>query len=109
VGIVYGPTLLKERSDVGKRLMTALVKGSRAIQGDAIKSDEHLAIFSKYTRIPADTLKTMDQYDFAPDLAPNVPSLMDIQQVFIAEGLLKLAAPLPAERWSDETYVRAAR
>jgi NitT/TauT family transport system substrate-binding protein len=109
VGIIYGPTLLNERADVGKRLMAALVKGSRAIQGDAIKSDEHLAIFSKYTRIPAETLKLMDPYDFAPDLAPNIQSLTDMQQVFIKEGLLKLAAPLPPERWSDEAFVKAAR
>ncbi len=109
VGIVYGPTLLKERPDVGKRLMAALVKASRAIQGDAIKSDENLAIFSKYTRIPAETLKTLDPYDFAPDLAPNVQTLMDMQQVFITEGQLKLGQPLPPDRWSDVTFVQSAR
>jgi NitT/TauT family transport system substrate-binding protein len=109
VGIVYGPSLLKDRPEVGKRLMAALVKGSRAIQGDAIKSDENLAIFSKYTNIPAATLKSMDPYDFAPDLAPNVQSLMDMQQVFIAEGQLKLTAPLPPERWADDSFVKAAR
>jgi NitT/TauT family transport system substrate-binding protein len=105
VGIVYGPTLFKGRPDVGKRLMTALVKGSRAIQGDTIKSDEHLAIFSKYTRIPVETLRSMDPYDFAPNLAPNIPTLMDMQQVFIAEGLLKFPAPLPPDRWVEESYV----
>ena len=35
----------------------------------------------------------MDPYDFVPDLAPNAQSLMDMQQLFITEGLLKLAAP----------------
>jgi NitT/TauT family transport system substrate-binding protein len=106
VGIIYGPSLLKDRPDVGKRLMAALVKASRSIQGDAIKSDENLAIFSKYTRIPAETLKSMDPYDFAPDLAPNVPTLMDMQQVFIDQGQLKLAAPLPPERWADDSFVK---
>jgi NitT/TauT family transport system substrate-binding protein len=109
VGIVYGPSLLKDRADVGRRLMAALIKASLAIQGDAIKSDENLAIFSKYTRIPVETLRTMDPYDFAPDLAPNVQSLMDMQQVFIEQGQLKLAAPLPADRWSDDSFVKAAR
>jgi NitT/TauT family transport system substrate-binding protein len=105
VGIIYGPSLLKDHPDVGKRLMAALVKASRSIQGDAIKSDENLAIFSKYTKIPAETLKTMDPYDFAPDLAPNVATLMDMQQVFIDQGQLKLSAPLPPERWADSTFV----
>jgi NitT/TauT family transport system substrate-binding protein len=109
VGIIYGPSLLKERNDVGKRLMASLVKGSQAIQGDAIKSEENLAIFSKYTRIPVETLRSMDPYDFAPDLAPNVQSLMDMQEVFIKEGQLKLAAPLPPERWADDSFVKAAR
>ena len=89
--------------------MAALVKGSRAIQGDAIKSDENLATFAKYTNLPVTTLKTVDPYDFAPDLAPNVQSLMDMQQVFIAEGQLKLATPLPPERWADDSFVKAAR
>jgi NitT/TauT family transport system substrate-binding protein len=109
VGIVYGPTLLKDRPEVGRRLMAALVKGSQAIQGDAIKREENLAIFSKYTKIPVETLKSMDPYDFAPDLAPNVQSLMDMQDVFIKEGQLKLAAPLPPERWADDSFVKAAR
>jgi NitT/TauT family transport system substrate-binding protein len=109
VGIVYGPTLLKDRPEVGRRLMAALVRGSQAIQGEAIKREEHLAIFSKYTRIPVETLKSMDPYDFAPDLAPNVQSLMDMQQVFITEGQLKLTAPLPPERWADDSFVKAAR
>jgi NitT/TauT family transport system substrate-binding protein len=105
VGIIYGPSLLKDHPDVGKRLMTALIKASRSIQGDAIKSDENLAIFSKYTKLPAETLKAMDPYDFAPDLAPNVASLMDMQQMFIDQGQLKLAAPLPPERWADNSFV----
>jgi NitT/TauT family transport system substrate-binding protein len=109
VGIIYGPSLLKDRNAVGQRLMAALVKGSKAIQGDAIKSDENLAIFSKYTKLPVETLKTMDPYDLAPDLAPNVATLMDMQQVFIEQGQLKLAAPLPADRWSDDSFVKAAR
>jgi NitT/TauT family transport system substrate-binding protein len=106
VGIIYGPSLLKDRPDVGKRLMAALIKASRSIQGDAIKSDENLAIFSKYTRIPAETLKSMDPYDFAPDLAPNVATLMDMQRVFIDQGQLKLSAPLPPERWADTSFTR---
>jgi NitT/TauT family transport system substrate-binding protein len=109
VGIIYGPTLLKDRPEVGRRLAAALVKGSQAVQGDAIKSEENLAIFSKYTRIPVETLRSMDPYEYAPDLAPNAQTLMDMQEVFIKEGQLKLSAPLPPERWVDDSFVKAAR
>ena len=108
VGTVYGSGFIKDRAEVGRRFMTALVRASRDLQGDRVRSDEHLQIFAKYTNIAVDTLRTMDPYDFAPDLAPDVPTLTDMQQVFIAEGVLRFASPIPPERWADDSFVKHA-
>ena len=108
VGTLYGSAFIKDRAEVGRRFMTALVKGSRDLQGDRVKSDEHLGIFEKYTRTSVDTLKTMDPYSFDPNLTPDVPTLTDMQRVFIDEGILRLAAPIPPERWADDSFVRHA-
>jgi NitT/TauT family transport system substrate-binding protein len=106
---VFGPSLLKERPEVEQRFMNALVRASRDLQGPSLKSDENLAIFSKHVRIPVETLKTMDPYDYEPTLKPDAATLTDMQQVFITEGLLRFASPIPAERYVDETFSNNAR
>ena len=88
--------------------MTALVRAARDLQGDRTRSDEHLQIFAKYTNIQLETLKTMDPYDFDPNLTPDVPTLTDMQKVFIEEGVLKFAGPISPDRWSDDSYVKYA-
>ncbi len=108
VGTVYGPSLLKDRAETGRRFMTALVRAARDLQDGRVRSDQHLEIFSKYTNIPVDTLRAMDPYDFDPNLTPDVPTLTDMQQVFIAEGILRLPNPLPPERWADTSFVMHA-
>lgn len=108
VGVVYGGQFIKDRPDVGRRLMVGLMKGARDVLGKDYYKDEHLAIYNKYTRTPVDTLKTMDQYDFFPDLHPDVATLTDMQRIFIAEGVLKLPAPLPPTRWADDSFTKFA-
>lgn len=108
VGTVFGPSLVKDRPGVAARVMMALVRAARDLQGAGIKSDANLAIFEKYVRLPIDTLRTMDPYDYEPNLRPDAATLTDMQQVFIAEGLLRFAAPIPADRYIDESYANTA-
>ena len=106
VGTVFGPSLVKDRPGVGQRFMNGLMKAAKDLQGPALKSDANLAIFEKYVRIPTATLRTMDPYDYEPNLKPDLATLTDMQQVFIAEGLLRFASPIPAERYVDESLTR---
>ena len=108
VGTVYGGQFIKDRPDVGRRLMVGLVKGARDLQGQDYYKPEHIAIYSKYTKVPVETLQTIDRYDFFPDLHPDVATLTDMQRIFIAEGVLKIPAPLPPERWADESFTKYA-
>ena len=108
VGTVYGSGFIKGPEEWGRRFMIALVKGSRDLQGGRIKSDEILRILSNYTNTPLDTLKTMDPYDFDPDLKLDVATLTDMQQVFIDEGILKFASPIGPEKWADDSFIKYA-
>ena len=38
----------------------------------------------------------------------SAPLLTDMQRIFIAEGVLKIPAPLPPERWADESFTKYA-
>lgn len=108
VGTVYGSGFIRDRAEVGRRLMTALIRASRDLQGDQIKSDEHLQIFATYTNIAVDTLRTMDPYEFDPNLTPDVTTLTDMQHVFIDEGVLRFAGPISPDRWADDSFVTYA-
>jgi NitT/TauT family transport system substrate-binding protein len=108
VGIVYGGDFIQRRGDVARNLFVALVRGVRDIQGADFSKPENLAIYSKYTRTPVETLQKMDPYAFYTDLHPDVPTLMDMQRVFIGSGSLKLSAPLSPERWLDDSFSKYA-
>ncbi len=108
VGVVFGPRLMKEKPELGQKLMLALVKGARDIRGDKFYDPKNLEIFSKYTKLQVDQLKNMPSYDFRPDLAPDVETYQDMQKVFIQAGLLRYAEPLPTSKVVDDSFVRFA-
>jgi NitT/TauT family transport system substrate-binding protein len=98
VGVTYGGPFLKGRPDVARNLLAALIKGAHDVQGQGYFAPENLDAYAKYTGTPVETLKTMDAYDFDPNLAPDTATLMDMQRVFIAEGVQQ-GEPIPAERF----------
>lgn len=108
VGVTFGGPFIKNRPEVAQRVMVALVRGARDVQGQGYFSPENLAAYSKYTATPVETLRGMDPYAFSPNLEPDVKTLQDMQQVFITEGVLNLREPLPASRYVDDTFQQQA-
>src|SRR5581483_2997177 len=108
VGLVYGTAFMRDHDAAAKRLFAALVRGARDLQGDRYYSDANLEIFAKYTNLPVDTLRNIDQYGFDPDMRPDVETLMDMQRIFQEAGIILYSQPLPPERVADESYSRAA-
>ncbi len=108
VGVTYGGPFVKNHPDLARRVALALVKGARAIQGQGYFAPDNLAAYAKYTGTPVETLKGMDPYEFDPDLLPDTKTLLDMEQVFIAEKVLDFAQPIPTEKFVDDSYVKAA-
>ncbi len=109
VGVVYGGKFIQERREVGMRFMVGLVQAARELQTDQQYYDpRNLEIYAKYTGGKPEDLKNQDRYDFHPDLRPDVETLTNMQKIFIEEGILKLAGPLPAQRWADPSFVQYA-
>lgn len=109
VGVVYGGKFIQERREAGMRFMVGLVRAARELQTDQQYYDgKNLEIYAKYTGGKPEDLKNQDRYDFHPDLRPDVETLTNMQKVFIEEGILKLAGPLPAQRWADPSFVQYA-
>jgi NitT/TauT family transport system substrate-binding protein len=108
VGTTFSGAFIKNRPDVARRVMVALVKGARDVQGANYLSPQNLKAYETYTATPVATLQTMDAYDFDPNLAPDAQTLDDMQRVFIDQGILQLPAPLPTSEYIDASFQQAA-
>jgi NitT/TauT family transport system substrate-binding protein len=108
VGVTFGGAFMKNRPAVARRLLIALVKGARDVQGDGYFSPQNLEAYATYTATPVEILKTMDPYEFDPDLGLDVQTLQDMQQVFIGEGIEQAPTPIDPSAYVDETFLKAA-
>lgn len=108
VGIAFGGPFIKNHPDLAKGLLVAMVKGARDIQGSAYFSAENLQAYSTYTDTPTATLKSMDAYEFDPDLGLDTQTLQDMQMVFITEGVEQAQTPIQASGYIDESFLKAA-
>jgi len=106
--MLYSSQFMKERAPEAQALMVGLVSAARDLQGAAYKSEANLSIFSKYSKLPLDTVQAMVPYQFRPDLAPDEETIMAIQRFYVAEGLLTYEELLPIERLVDASFSKAA-
>ncbi len=107
-GVLFGGQFVKNRPEVAVGVLMALVRGARDLQGGGFYAPENLAIFSRYTRLPVETLRAIEAYEWDPNLRPDVKTLLDMQSVFIQNGLLRYSPPLTAERLVDEALLDQA-
>lgn len=103
--VLFGKNLLAEsEAPVANAALRALRRAANELQTpEAILSRENLAIWSKYTKIPAETVGKGAPYVFARDLALDFTSLLD-QQKFLLEGG-RISGQLPVERLVDRRFV----
>ena len=108
VGVTFSGAFLKNRPQVARRVLAALIQGARDIQGDGYFAPQNLQAYATYTDTPLETLKSMDPYTFDPDLGLDTQTLQDMQQVFIAEGVEQAQAPFPASAYTDPSVLQDA-
>jgi NitT/TauT family transport system substrate-binding protein len=102
-GMLYSERFM-QRPSAARSLMVALVKAGRDMRGPGYKSEENLAILNKYTKVPVETLRTMDPYDLDANLAPDADTVVDMQQTYMQQGLLNYAQPLPLSQLVDSSF-----
>ena len=75
--IVYGPNLLENDRDLGRRFMVAYLKGVKQFREG--KTDRNLEIISKHTNLDIELLEKVSFPYFSPDGHVNVESLLAAQ------------------------------
>lgn len=104
-GLITSGTMLREKPAVVTGFVAALLKAARDIQGEQFKTDEHLQMFEKYTKLSTDVLAGVQPYHFDPNFDMTAPKreLAALQEIMLAAGILKLDQPLEIDQVVDET------
>ncbi len=102
--IMYSGKFMRERPKVAKDFLAAYVKGIRYHNEKGAKDPEILAIVSKHTKVPVDTIKASIPFWLDPDGKPRVQDLMVLQDFFFAKEWIK--TKLPAEKIVDLSFLQ---
>ncbi len=88
--LAYGPTLLEQNSDAGRRFMVAYLKAVQQyiIEG---KTERNLEILAQHTGLDLELLKEACWPTFHDDGQIDVQSMVDFQNWAVAEGLIDSA------------------
>ena len=103
--LVFGRRLLEDRPDLGYRFMRAYRSAAVHYQSEG-KSEEHLDIVARRTRIDREDLAEMCWPSVPPDGLPGRADLEDWQRWGVEEGLLDRVVPY--EKRVDERFLADA-
>ena len=102
--ILYGANLLEQNPEVGKRFMTAYLKGVRqAGQGKTLRN---LVIISKHTRLDPEFLQDVCWRKWRNDGRVDTKGLLEFQDWAIGKGLLD--RKIPVKQFWDPRYTEHA-
>jgi NitT/TauT family transport system substrate-binding protein len=101
---MYSGKFIKERPDVAKRFMIALVKGSRAMQGDKYLDPANLKAYLKYVTSTEEAIRKGRPQVYDPDLRVYIDSIKNMEEVFRWAGWTNYTTVIPQERMADLSF-----
>jgi NitT/TauT family transport system substrate-binding protein len=101
---MYSGKFIKERTEVAKKFMIALVKGSRAMQGDKYLDPENLAAYLKFVTSTADAIRKGKPQVYDPDLKVYIDSIENMEQVFRWAGWTAYTTEVPLDKMADTSF-----
>ena len=105
---MYSGKLMKENPEVAKRFMIALVKGSRAMQGNKYLDPANLKAYLKYVTSTEDAIRKGSPQLYDPDLKVYMDSIKDMEEIFRWAGWTNYTTPIPQERMADPSFAEQA-
>ncbi|MBI3089582.1 MAG: ABC transporter substrate-binding protein [Candidatus Tectomicrobia bacterium] len=104
----YGKNYLTKR-DAGKRMMVALIKAHRALDGDTHMTEPRItAAIGKWTSLPPKIITSTRGYHFDVNGKLWEEGLADMQRYHVGRGYTKYKEPLPLSQMYDPEFLEAA-
>jgi NitT/TauT family transport system substrate-binding protein len=105
---MYSGKFIKERTDVAKRFMIALVKGSRAMQGDTYLDPANLKAYLKYVTSTEEAIRKSKPQVYDPNLKVYIDSIKNMEEVFRWAAWTNYTTVIPQERMADPSFADLA-
>jgi len=101
---MYSGKLIKERPEVAKRFMIAMVKGSRAMQGDKYLDPANLKAYLKFVTSTEEAIRKGKPQIFDPDLKIYIDSIKNMEEVFRWAGWTNYTNMIPQDKMVDSSF-----
>jgi len=105
---MYSGKLIKERPEVAKRFMIALVKGSRAMQGGKYLDPTNMKAYLKYVTSTEEAIKKGTPQVYDPDLKVYIDSIKNMEEVFRWAGWTAYTTEIPQDKMADASFAENA-
>ena len=105
---MYSGKFMKESPGVAKRFMIALIKGSRAMQGNKYLDPANLKAYLQYVTSTEDAIRKGSRQLYDPDLKVYMDSIKDMEEVFRWAGWTNYTSPIPQARMADPSFAEQA-
>ena len=105
---MYSGKFIKERPEVAKRFMIALVKGSRAMQGDRYLDPANLKAYLKYVTATEDAIRKGKPQVYDPDLKVYIDSIKNMEEIFRWAGWTNYTAVISQDKMADSSFAETA-
>jgi NitT/TauT family transport system substrate-binding protein len=102
--IVYGPSLLQDNPDAGRRFMVSYLRGVR--QYNEGKTERNLQIIAEFSGLDQEILKAACWFNIYDDGYVNVQSLLDFQEWAVKKGYLDTV--VPEDQFYDPSFTEYA-
>lgn len=104
--ILFGPTLLEDNPDLGRRFMVAYLEAVRLHEQG--KTARNLEILAEHSGLEPELLERMCWYSFNEDGGINLQSVLDFQDWAVARGYLDRPAD-PGQIWEPRFAEQAVQ
>lgn len=108
VVFVYSGKFIKEKPELAKKFMIALLKGARAMQGDKFLDPKNMAAYLKYQKAAEESIRKGMSMLYDPNLEIKMESLADIERIHMKNTRLTYTQPIDKSKVADSSFQKNA-
>jgi NitT/TauT family transport system substrate-binding protein len=105
---MYSGKFIKERPDVAKRFMIALVQGSRALQGNKYLDPDNMKGYLRYVTSTEAAIRKGTPQVYDPDLKVYIDSIKNMEEIFRWAGWTNYTTEISQEKMADTSFAANA-